>query len=141
MSNCDGRGKCFIRCQCLPSNSCEYKDIAKFIGGPEDVYIKADGCVHNCQLIECYNYVLCEQKRPRYLLDQKCPLCYDCSKKIGEIVFSGSEEFCSICTDYKPVIYCGEIKACADCWKKPLFSANRSLALSEKKLKIEDCNY
>lgn len=131
-NGCEGRGECLQQCSCgcyddeeyeIPSAicTCGHRGHAKLIGGTTecDVYCKND-CPHNCDLVECHNFRMCGQKRPKWLLYCHNGMCMDCKLSIGKIKFLDVKDDCPICfinTDMIE-ISCGKHKVCLDCWKK-----------------------
>jgi len=77
-------------------------------------------CVHKCQLVECHNYRLCGEKRPKWLLNCDRGMCKGCAIHIGKIKFLDKKGDCPICLENKDVIEinCARHNVCLDCWKK-----------------------
>ena len=128
---CTGRGDCITQCCCIcfededyevPSEvcTCGHREHIKIIGGDSewDVYCKTE-CIHNCALVDCYNYKLCGQKRPQNILDCDNDMCKDCAIMVGRIKFLDEKDDCPICLINKDMveISCGKHKVCLDCWK------------------------
>ena len=59
---CDGHGECLM----------EINSEDEYVKDPEYV------CEHDCVLIECPNYVLCNNKRPQCILSCSNGVCIDC---------------------------------------------------------------
>jgi hypothetical protein len=132
MSNCEGRGDCIQQCCCIcyedeedevPSEvcSCGHRNHTHLIGGTTefDVYCQKKECLHNCHLVECHNFRMCGQKRPRNILDCHNEMCSNCAIMIGKIKFLDEKDDCPICLLNKDMIEisCGKHKVCLDCWK------------------------
>jgi hypothetical protein len=132
MSSCTGNGDCLKQCFCICFDdeeceiesevcSCGHRDHPKLIGGNTgcDIYCQSD-CPYNCQLIECHNFSLCEQKLPQWVLNCRNGMCMHCSTMIGKIKFLNEKDDCPICLENKDMIQitCGKHNVCLDCWKK-----------------------
>ena len=121
METCQGRGECIEQCSCecyedeecdIPSEvcSCGHRD--------HDGYCKSD-CPHNCELVECNNYILCGTKHPQRYIDCHNGMCFNCKLSFGKIKFLDEKGDCPICLTNKDMIEinCGKHKVCLDCWK------------------------
>lgn len=144
MSLCTGRGSCIQQCGCscyedeeceVPSDVCicGHRNHPHLIGGPTEcnVYCQKE-CPYNCQLAECHNFRLCQQKRPQQILDVNNGMCSDCAIMIGRIKFLGIKDDCLICMENKDMIEisCGKHKVCLDCWKQVSETAERPFPLT-----------
>ena len=132
MSSCEGRGDCIQQCCCIcyedeehevPSEvcSCGHRNHKHLIGGMTefDIYCQKE-CLHNCQLVECHNFRMCEQKRPQNILDCYNGMCNECAIMIGKIKFLDEKDDCPICMENKDMIEitCGKHTICFQCWKR-----------------------
>lgn len=101
-SRCSGRGDCFTQCACTNSS-----------GG----YCRQE-CPHNCQLVECYNYRICEGKYPQWYLDCHNGMNQGCAMSIGRVTFLDETGDCSICRETKDLVQvsCEKHKFCLPCW-------------------------
>ena len=134
MSSCSGDGGCLKYCDCkcyddeemeVPSENCrcghrEHRDDhPKFYSGGEenDVFCRED-CSHNCELIKCRFYELCNTKAQKYYLNIRDGMCGLCHYKYGTITETDEIADCPICYDDKYMILtkCNH-KFCLDCWK------------------------
>jgi hypothetical protein len=99
MSSCCGNGECLKQ-----KNLTEYRKTK---------------CSHNCNLVECYNFKLCKQMRPRWVLNCDNGMCKDCAIMLGKLKFLDIKDECSICIEHKDMIEisCGKHKVCLECWK------------------------
>lgn len=99
MPPCSGNGECLQQC-----GGHGHKGHSTLIGGTTatDVYCKSE-CAHNCQLVECNNYILCGQKRPKWVLNTSKGICLDCRSKqqsvINECPGPSSIMCCCFCYD------------------------------------------
>jgi len=144
MAACEGRGLCLQQCCCtcyedeeweIPSDVCicGHRNHTYLIGGTTgyDVYCQED-CPHNCQLVECHNYRLCEQKRPQIILDCHNGMCVDCAIMVGKIKFLDEKDDCPICMENKDMIEisCEKHKVCLDCWKQVADTPDRPFPIT-----------
>jgi len=111
MSLCDGNGACI-----------QQHDITQ--------YYQTE-CIYNCQLIQCYNFRLCKQKRSQQILNCHNGMCLDCAIMIGKIGFLDKKDDCPICMENKDMI---EISCkhtiCLNCWIHMSEINNRPYPLS-----------
>jgi hypothetical protein len=129
---CNGYGYCILQCVCscyddeeseIPSENCicGHREHPKLIGGDTcfNVYCKEE-CRFNCQLIECYNFRICKQKTPQWLLYAHNGMCTYCAINLGKIRFLETKDDCPICMENKDMIEisCEKHKVCLDCWKQ-----------------------
>jgi hypothetical protein len=129
--SCSGNGECITQCICTCVNeetgipleicNCGHRNHIKIIGGPNecDVYCRIN-CSYDCQLVECCNYKMCEEKCPQWQLDCTCKMCKVCAVMIGRIKFFDERGNCPICFGNNDIIEisCEKHNACIDCWKK-----------------------
>jgi hypothetical protein len=130
MSNykCTGNGYCIQQCVCIfcfDSKEaticiCGHRNHPKLIGGETDcdIYCKQD-CEYNCQLLQCHNFKVCNQKRPQWLLSAHNGMCINCAVHYGKMKFLERQEECPICMEHKDMveISCERHNVCFDCWK------------------------
>lgn len=130
MLSCKGRGNCIQQCACICYDeesdilskicSCGHRNHTTFNGGESacQIYCKKY-CLHKCELVECHNYKLCNQKRPQNVLDCHNGMCIDCFLMIGRIKFLDEKDDCPICLVNKDMIEitCEKHKVCIECWK------------------------
>ena len=76
-----GRGSCFTQCICecfdnddytVTSKICvfnHHEHVQSIEGDDNDILYCQEESIHNCQLIECYNYNICGRKRSQEILD------------------------------------------------------------------------
>ena len=118
MSTCQGTGECITQCICVCENEClcGHGSCPPLDGGD---YCKGYYCPHSCQLVECYNYAQCKQKRPKYILDCYMGMCIDCVLHLGKVTLLHVNGLCPICFETKELlgIQCGKHTSCLDCWK------------------------
>jgi hypothetical protein len=78
-----------------------------------------NSCPNNCQLVECHNFKMCGQKRPKNILDCHRGMCFDCKLAYGKVKFLAEKDDCPICFNNNDIveIMCGH-KVCLVCWKK-----------------------
>ena len=81
--NCNGDGRCL--------GQANDKD-----------YYKLFNCNHNCQLIECPNYKMCNTKRPECILDSHGGRCLHCNMLFGKnLEFIQEKDECDVCSEEK----------------------------------------
>jgi len=99
MSACCGNGECLKQ-----KNLTEYRKTK---------------CSYNCNLVECYNFKLCKQMRPRWVLNCHNGMCINCAIMLGKLKFLDIKDECSICMEHKDMIEinCGHT-FCIECWKQ-----------------------
>lgn len=78
-----------------------------------------NSCPHNCQVVECHNFKMCSQKRPKWVLDCHNGMCMDCAINYGKLKFLTENNDCPICLNKKDSVELTCLhKVCLDCWKK-----------------------
>ena len=100
---CSGDGCCLLQVDCV------------------NAYMKnADiACSHNCQPVQCPNYLICGRLEPEWLLYCHHGTCMNCAAMFGHLKFFENME-CPICMDTKTCvkqIKCNH-KICVDCFKR-----------------------
>lgn len=89
--------------------------------------------LHNCVLIECPNYIVCENKNPQWVMGCHTGLCFDCELGFGEwingkgILETKYEVDCCVCLDESclgiSLPFCSHY-ICVSCMKKIYFPKN-----------------
>jgi hypothetical protein len=122
MTECQGNGKCYKKCDCecfegeeddddeAPDRVCSCVHKEHFGFCPND-------CQYACSLIECRNFEYCGAKSPKWLHEYNYKMCINCVIKMGPHENSKHIEECPVCFIEKEmnVLKCGH-KICNKCW-------------------------
>lgn len=91
-------------------------------------YTIQESCVHACRLLECPNFIVCEQMLPSWVIDCNDGTCPHCAIDMWELEISKEKLECPICLETTICITLKNCKhaVCAECFKRCYRTSDQS---------------